>query len=42
MYFNVLKYGTTFTIGISSDSKFILDKKFGKSRSDLGFRKLKK
>jgi hypothetical protein len=37
---NVLKKGTTFSIGISSDPKWILNKKFGKSMSVFDFRKL--
>jgi hypothetical protein len=36
----ILKKGTTFSIGTSSYSKCILNEKIGKSRSDLGFRKL--
>jgi hypothetical protein len=36
----VLKKGTTFFIGTSSDSKWILSYKFGKSMSIFDFRKL--
>jgi hypothetical protein len=35
-----LKKGTTFCIGISSDPKWILNQKFGKSRSVFNFRNL--
>jgi hypothetical protein len=35
-----LKKGITFSIGTSSDSKWILNYEFGKSRSVFEFRKL--
>jgi hypothetical protein len=35
-----LHNGTTFYIGTSTNSKFILNQKFWKSKSDLDFRKL--
>jgi hypothetical protein len=35
-----LKKGTTFSIGISLDPKWILNQKFGKSRSVFNFRNL--
>jgi hypothetical protein len=37
-----LRKGTTFSTGTSSYLKLILNYKFGKSKSDLGFRKLNK
>jgi hypothetical protein len=37
-----LKRGVTFSIGASPYFKWILNYKFGKVRSDLGFRKLNK
>jgi hypothetical protein len=40
MYLNLSKEGITFSIGTSSDLKFILNKKFGKLRSLFDFRKL--
>jgi hypothetical protein len=40
MVVKVLKKGTTFFIGTSSDSKWILSYKFGKSMSIFDFRKL--
>jgi hypothetical protein len=40
MVVKVLKKGTTFSKGMSSDSKWILNYKFGKSRSVFDFRKL--
>jgi hypothetical protein len=42
MVVNYLKKGTTFSIGTSPNSKFSMNQKFGKSMSDLGFRKLNK
>jgi hypothetical protein len=40
MAMKVLKKGTTFSIGISSDPKWIFNEKFRKSRSVFDFRKL--